>query len=77
MIYLLDKLKTQTKTKHLFVNNISTFLYTLNKNFFYPSVFLSILLKVYKKVVKFSFTLAKNILVFSFSFWFQLSQHLF
>ena len=52
-------------------------LYTLKKKtFFYPSVFLSSLFKVYKKIVKFSFTPTKNILVFSFSFWFPLIQRI-
>ena len=72
LIYSLDKLKPKTKTKIFFVNNISTLLYTLKKKTFLPFCFLVPPFKVYKKVVKFSFTPAKNILVVSFSFWFQL-----
>ena len=54
------------------VNNISTLLYTLKKKTFLP------LYKVYKKVIEFSFRPAKIFwfLVFSFRFWFQLSQRI-
>ena len=60
------------------VVDISTLLYTLNreiKKTFFPLLkkcFLSPLFKVYKKVIQFSFTPTKDILVFSF--WFQFIQ---
>ena len=61
----LDKLKPKTKNHFFFVSNISTLLYTL-KNFCSPSVFLSSVFKVFKKVVELSFTYStKNILRFS------------
>ena len=68
MIYSLDELKPKIKNQFFF-SNISTLLYTLNRKLFSPAVFLSPLFKVYKKIVEFSFTPIKNILVFSF--WFQ------
>ena len=70
MIYSLDELKPKIKNQFFF-SNISTLLYTLNRKLFSPAVFLSPLFKVYKKIVEFSFTPIKNILVFSFCFWFQ------
>ena len=57
--------KIKIKTKFFFVNNISTLLYTLKKKTFF-----TLLSKVYKKIVEFSFTPAKFFLVFRF--WFQL-----
>ena len=50
-----------------------TLLYTLKKKtIFSPSVFMSPLFKVYKKVVEFSFTQQKIfwVLVFSFRIWY-------
>jgi hypothetical protein len=69
MIYPLDQLKPKTKTKNqIFLLITFRLCYTLLKRkLFYPAVFLSPpLFKVYKKVVEFLFTPAKNILVFSF-----------
>ena len=69
LFYSLDKLKPKTKNKtknQIFVVvDISTLLYTLKKED-KKTFYLSPLFKVYKKVVEFSFTPTKNILVFSF-----------
>ena len=69
MTYPLDQLKPKNITK----NQIFHFNFVVHfkkRKLFYPSVFLSPLFKVYKKVVKFSFTPAKNIwfLVLGFGF---------
>ena len=69
MTYPLDQLKPKNITK----NQIFHFNFVIHfkkRKLFYPSVFLSPLFKVYKKVVKFSFTPAKNIwfLVLGFGF---------
>ena len=62
-------LKLKTKKSKIFVNNISSFLYTLEKKTFFTLLFpCPPYSKCIKKLVEFSFTPAKNILVFSFQF---------
>ena len=62
--------KGGTKLERFFVVvDISTF-FSLSKKF----VFSSPLFKLYKKVIGISNTPTNNILVFSFSFWFQFIQ---
>ena len=74
----LDKLEPKPKTKNqIFLLLTFRLFYTLClERTFLTKCFLVPLFKVYKKVIEFSFTPTKNILVFSFSFLFQFIQRI-